>query len=82
MSFTDEPFLSIVSGHNSRRQKELCEEKADQKRWGREDKEWEEAEAVADEYEFQEAVVAMRRCWNAARRRGSMTRREQRASTT
>ena len=48
MSFTVEPFLPIVSGHNSRRQKELREEKADQKRLARENKEWEEAETVAE----------------------------------
>ena len=56
MSFTVEPFLSVVSGHNSRCQKELREEKADKKRLARENKEWEEVEAVADEYEFQELL--------------------------
>ena len=52
MSFTVDPFLFIVSGHNSRRQKELREEKADQKRLARENKKWGEAEAVADEMSF------------------------------
>ncbi|KAI1321567.1 hypothetical protein EDD11_003047 [Mortierella claussenii] len=50
---------SCVLAHKKRRQKDMREEKADQRRLNRQNRVWENAEAVADKYEYQQMLKAV-----------------------